>query len=78
MCVDTHVTSGTGKRFALAIGDVLLRLGVSVLLCHTEINNMDDVGGLGRWATNEEVIGLDITVNEVLLVNRLDARKLQN
>lgn len=78
MCVDTHIPSGTGQRFAFAVRYVLLRLGIAVLLSHTEINNMNNVGGLGGRATDKEVIGFDITVDEVLFVDGLDARQLSN
>jgi len=77
MCVDTHITSGTRQRLALTVGNVLLGLGITVLLGHTEVDDMDDVGSLGRGATNEEVVGLYVAVNEVLFVDRLDARKLE-
>jgi hypothetical protein len=77
MSVDTHVTSGTGQRLALPVRDVLLRLGITVLLGHTEVDNVDHVGALGAWATNEEVVGLDVPVDEVLLVDGLNSRQLK-
>lgn len=73
MGVDTHVTSSARKRLAFAVGNVLLRLGVTVLLGHTEIDHVDDIRSLGVWPADEEVIGLDITVDQVLLVDGLDA-----
>jgi len=72
MGVDTHVTGGAGEGFAFTIGDVLLRPRVSVLLGHAKVDDVDDVGGLGAGSANQEVVGLDITVNEVLIVNSLD------
>lgn len=78
MGVDAHVPSGTGERFSLAIGDVLLGLGVAVLLGHAEIDNMDDIRGLGLGAADQEVIRFDITVNEVLLMDGLNPRQLHN
>lgn len=77
MGVDTHVSSGAGQRLALAVRDMLLSLGVTVLLGHTKVDHVDDIGALGAGATDEEVIGLDVAVNEILLVDGLDARKLQ-
>jgi len=74
--VDTHVTSCSGKRLAFPIRDVLLRLGVTVLLGHAEVDDMDDVGALGAWPADQEVVGLDVSVDEVLLVDGLDARQL--
>jgi hypothetical protein len=76
MRVDAHVSSGTRQGLAFPIGNVLLGLGVTVLLGHAKVDNVDDVGALGARATDEEVIGLDVTIDEVLLVDGLDARKL--
>ncbi len=55
---------------------MLLRLGVAVLLSHAEINHVDDVSALRARAANEEVVGLDVTVDQILLVDGLDARQL--
>lgn len=38
---------------------------------------MDDVGSFRAGTTNEEVVGFDISVDEILLVDGLDARQLQ-
>ncbi len=73
--VDTHITGGTGERFALAVWDVLLRLGVSVLLGHAKVNDVNNVGGLGSGTADDEVVGLDVSVDEVALVYGLDARE---
>ena len=76
MGVDTHVAGCAGQRLPLAIRDMLLSFGISVLLGHAEINNMDNISSLSVRAANKEVIGLDVTVDQVLLVDRLDSRKL--
>lgn len=47
MRVDTHVASSARQGLALAVRDVLLGLGIAVLLGHTEINHVDNVGSLG-------------------------------
>lgn len=75
--VDTHVAGCTGQRLSLTIRDVLLRFWITVLLGHTKVDDMNDVGGLGIRAADEEVVGLDITVDQIFLVNRLDARELK-
>jgi hypothetical protein len=75
MGVDTHVTGSTGQRLSLTVGNVLLGLGVSVLLGHAEIDHVDDIGCLSTRSSNQEVVRLDITVDEVLFVYRLDSRK---
>lgn len=75
MGVDTHVTCCARQRFAFAIGDVLLRFGVSVLLGHTKVDDMDDIGDLGIRATDEEVVRFDVAVDHVFLVDRLHPRQ---
>jgi hypothetical protein len=75
MGVDGHVTGGSTERLALPVGNVLLRLWVTVLLGHAEIDDVDNVGSLGAGAADEEVVGLDVAVDEVLLVDGLDARQ---
>ena len=76
MGVDGHITCSSGKRLSLAIWDVLLGLWVAVLLGHAEINCVDDISGLGAWSADQEVVWLDISVNEVLLVNGLNSGQL--
>jgi len=72
MGVDTHVTRGARQALALPVWNVLLGLGVPVLLRHTEINNVDNVGSLGAGSANQEVVRLDVAIDEVLLVNSLN------
>jgi hypothetical protein len=75
MSINTHVSSGTREGFALAVWNVLLGLRVAILLRHAKIDDVDDVGCLGTRAANEEIVGLDVTVDEVLLVYGLDPRQ---
>lgn len=56
---------------------MLLGLWVTVLLGHAKINDMNNIGSFGAWSANEEIVGLDIAVNEVLLVDCLDAGQLR-
>jgi len=74
--VDAHVTRRSRERLAFPVRDVLLRLGVTVLLGHAEVDNVDNVGALRARAADEEVVGLDVPVDEVLLVDGLDPRQL--
>jgi hypothetical protein len=73
MCVDTHISGGTGKGFALPVRDMLFRFWVAVLLRHAEIDDMDDIGGFCAGSADQEVVGLDVTVDEVLLMDGLDS-----
>ena len=69
--VDRSITSSTGQVLVLAVWDVEVSLGVAVLLGQTEIDNIDLVATLAD--THEEVVRLDITVDEGLGVDVLDA-----
>lgn len=72
MSVDRGITSGTRQVLVLSVWDVEVRLGVAVLLGQTKVNDVDLVATLAN--THQEIVGLDITVNEGLGVNVLDAR----
>ena len=50
---------------------MLLGLWVSVLFGHSEIDDMNDIGGFGTRASDEEVVGLDVSVDQVAVVDRL-------
>jgi hypothetical protein len=76
MGVDTHVTRSTGERLALPVRNVLLCLGVTVLLGHTKVHDVNYISALGAWSADEEVVRLDVAVDEVLLVNGLYSRQL--
>jgi hypothetical protein len=56
---------------------MLLGLWVSVLLGHAKVHHMNNVRSLGVWSTNQEVVWLDISVDEILLVDSLDSGKLE-
>jgi len=56
---------------------MLLSLRVSVLLGHTEVDNVDDICCFGVGSANEEVVWFDVSINEILLVDRLHSRKLE-
>lgn len=55
---------------------MLFRLRIAILLRHAEIDDMNDVCGLCAGPADEEVVGFDIAVYKVLLVNRLHPGKL--
>lgn len=76
MCVDTHVSRSSRERLSLPVGDVLLRLGVAVLLRHTEINDVNDISSLGPRPSYQKVVGLNVSVDEILLMDGLYSREL--
>jgi hypothetical protein len=69
--VDGSVTSGTSQVLVLSVRDVEMGLGITVLLGETEIDNVDLVATLAD--AHEEVVRLDITVDEGLGMDVLDA-----
>ena len=52
---------------------MLFGFGIAILLSHAKVNHVNDIGSLGSRPSNEEVVGLDIAVDEVLFVDCLDA-----
>ena len=52
---------------------MLLCFGVSVLFGHSEINNVNNIGGFGTGTTNEEVVGFDVSVDQVTVMDSLDS-----
>ena len=75
MRVDAHVTSGTTQALLFSIWYMLLGLGIPVLLGHTKVNDIYHVLFAG-CTTDEEVIRLDISVDEIFFVERLNSRDL--
>ena len=76
MGVDAHVTRCARQRLAFPVRNVLLRLWITVLFGHAKIDDVDDISGLRLWTANKEVVGLDIAVDQVLLVDSLDTGQL--
>lgn len=72
MRVDGSLAGGASEILVFSVGDVLLRLGVPVLLRQTKVNDVDLVGLLAQ--SDEEIIRLYVTVNEVLSVHQFYAR----
>ncbi len=71
MRVDTRVSGSSGQVLALAEGN-MFTIGVLVTLGETEIDD-EYVVLVVVSATDQEVVGLDISVNDSLLVNLLNS-----
>lgn len=71
MSVDAHVPSRAAQTLPFPVRYMLLRLGVAVLLRHTKVDDVDHVRILRTGASDQKVVRLDVTVNEVLVVDRL-------
>jgi hypothetical protein len=69
--VDGGIAGGTSQVLVLAVRDVEVSLGVTVLLSESEINNVDLVASLAN--AHEEVVRLDVTVDEGFGVDVFDA-----
>ena len=54
----------------------MLRLRIPILFGHSEVHNMDDILSLAGYLADQEVVGFDVPVDEVLFVDRLDTGKL--
>lgn len=52
---------------------MLLGLWVAVLLGHAKVDDVNDIGSFSAWSANEEIVGFDIAVDEIFLVDGLDA-----
>lgn len=76
MRVDAHVPRRPAQTLALPVRNVLLRLWVAILLGHAEIHDVNHVGGLCARSADQEVVGLDVAIDEVLLVDSLDSGEL--
>lgn len=80
MGIDTHVPRRSGEGFSLAIRNVLLRFGIPILLRHSKVDNVNRVVWFLIIAqidpANQEIVGLDVAIDEVLLVNCLDSGEL--
>ena len=73
--VDRGITGGTRQVLVLPVGDVEVRLRVSELLCQTKVDDVDLVATFAD--SHEEVVGLDVTVDEVAGVDVLHTRNLR-
>jgi hypothetical protein len=55
---------------------MLFCLGVAVLLGHAKVDDVNHVGVFAVWLADQKVVGLDIAVDQVLFMDRLDTRQL--
>jgi hypothetical protein len=74
MGVDGGVAGSAGEVLVLPVGYVQMGAGVAVLLGQAKVDDVDLVAALGD--AHEEVVGLDVTVQEVFGVHILDPRQL--
>ena len=72
MGVDACIASGPGEILVLAVGNVEVGLGVTILLSQPKINDIDLVASLAN--AHEEVIRFDIPMDEGFRMDVFDAR----
>lgn len=77
MGIDAHVPCGPTEALPLAVGYMLLRLWIPILLRHPKINHMNQVRIPRPRPADEEVIGFDVPVNKTSFVDGLDAGDLE-
>ena len=75
MSVDTCISSSASQVLAFAERN-MLAIRVLVAFCQTEIDD-EDVIFVSVVASNQKVVGLDISVKEVTRVHKLDSLKLK-
>lgn len=73
--VDGSVTSSTSQVLVLSVRNMEVGLRIAEFLCQTEINDIDLVTPLSD--THQEVIGFDISVDEVAGVDIFNAGNLE-
>ena len=69
MSVDRSVSRSASQRFVVSIWDVFLCFWIKHPFCEAHVNDMDGRRLLAK--ANQEVVGLDITVDEGRLVHEL-------
>lgn len=57
---------------------MLFGFGVTILFGHAKVHHVNNVGSLCIWSTNEEVVGFDVAIDQVLLVDGLHPRQLEH
>ena len=75
MCVDGGVPRRAGKVLLVPVRYMYVSLGVAVLLGQPKVDDVDEVALLAE--AHQEVVGLDVSVDEVLGVNVLHPTDLK-
>ena len=73
--VDGGITGSSSQVLVLAVWNVEVGLGVTVLLGETEIDNVDLISTLAN--AHQEIVGLDVTMDKVAGVNVLHSGNLE-
>lgn len=76
MCVYRGVARCARQILVLPVRDVLVCAGITVLFGQAKVNDVDQVSLLAQ--PHQEVVRLDISMDEILGVDVLDATYLSN
>ena len=71
MCIDTCIARRTRQRLVVLVGNVLTSLGIAIALRQAEVDDVNDV--LLLPVANEEVVGLHVAMNKMVVVQELEA-----
>lgn len=74
MGIDGCKSSSSNQRIAVSVGDMDVCLRISESLGKAEINDVDSI--LVRVESNQDIVGLQISVNNMKCVDLLKARNL--
>ena len=74
MSVERGITSSASQVLSLSEGNMLV-LGILIAFGQTEVDNINVVLG-GFCGSNQEIVWLDVTVDDALLVDLLNSLNL--
>ena len=74
--VNAHVSSSSSETLVLPVRNVLVSVGIDVFLRQSEVNNVDDLPLLRGLPSDEKVLGLHVSVDQMLRVDVLHPRNL--
>jgi hypothetical protein len=69
--VDAHVSGRTGETFVLPVWNVFVSVRVNVFFGEAEVDNVDDFVLFRRSAAYQEILGFDVSIDQMLGVNIL-------
>ena len=74
MCVDASISGGSCQVLVFPVRDVLMSSGITVLLGQAKVNDVDKIAFLPQ--PHEKIIGLHVSVNEILGMDVLNSTDL--
>ena len=76
MSIDAHISCSACQALVLSILNVFPALWINELFSETKIDNMDNVLIWCAMPTHKEILGLNVTIYQVLAVYILDSGNL--